>query len=78
MLAFEWQEQPANWTLYVFALDTEGVHAEGCYVMAKEPPFWYERWRGNWYERPPSRLHPLQATTIEEAKTCLEVIARMG
>jgi hypothetical protein len=79
-VAFEWERGAGYWTLYVFALDPLGVHAGGCYLLSESgPPFMWERYSPTTRTTKRDQLaNALQARTIEEAKLCLEVIARMG
>jgi len=57
--------------VYINGGDWSTYTSAGSYILSGGPPFL-------WRKHPRSVAHELQATTVDEAKACLEVIARMG
>ena len=65
-MLFEWQETTHYWALNNYA-------GNGYLLFLDGPPYRWAKWASN-----ALNYHTLHATTIDEAKRCLEVIARMN
>jgi hypothetical protein len=74
---FEWREAKKHWAMHVYISPIGKLlrgYIKATYILYKDgPPY---RW-GEWVHAAPRNYHHLHTTTIDEAKVCLEVIARM-